>query len=474
MSPETDLTPRTRGTVVAPHLPVPLTSFIGREAEIDDVRRLLTASRLVTLGGAGGVGKTRLAVQVVGQLATGHADGACFVDFAPIAQPDLVAVTVARALGLPDQPGRSPVDVMLRFVGDRQMLLLLDNCEHLLDASAALVSVLLATCRNLTVLTTSREPIGVGGEVIWRVPSLSLDDEAVELFTDRARLVRPAFSLTDTNRATVTEICRRLDGMPLAIELAAARVRALSPIEILDGLHDRFRLLTGGARTAVPRQQTLGASVDWSYALLTEPERILFRRLAVFMGGFDLDAAQSVAPGDDLERDQILDQLTQLVDKSLVVAEDSATRSRYRLLETVRQYSFEKLGESGEADVVRTRHRDYYRRLASVLDTPGQAGQDQSLARAVAEIDNCRVAFAWSRDSADTEVALMLASSLQPLWLSLGRVHEGLAWFDAVLTDDTPCVTDVAPMVWARALADSAVLHNWAAGDAGSDRAERA
>jgi predicted ATPase len=245
---------RTREIVVAPRLPVPLTSFIGREAEIEDVRRLLTASRLVTLSGAGGMGKTRLAVQI----ATGFADGACHVDFAPITHPDLVAVTVARALGLPDQPGRSPADTLLRFVGDREMLLLLDNCEHLLDASAALVDVLLGACANLKVLATSREPIGVAGEVTYRVPELPLLDEAVELFTDRARLVRPAFSLTDTNRAAVTEICRRLDGMPLAIELAAARVRALSPTEILDGLHDRFRLLTGGARTAVPRQQIAG------------------------------------------------------------------------------------------------------------------------------------------------------------------------------------------------------------------------
>ena len=202
-------------------------------------------------------------------------------------------------------------------------------------------------------MATSREPIGVAGEVSWRVPSLSLADEAIELFTDRARRARPDFVVTDDNAATVTEICRRLDGLPLAIELAAARVRALSLAEILDSLHDRFRLLTGGARTAVRRQQTLRASVDWSHALLTEPERVLFRRLAVFLGGFDLDAAQAVAGGGDVERYQVLDQLTLLVDKSLVVADDSRGRTRYRLLETVRQYALEKLGESGEADAVR-------------------------------------------------------------------------------------------------------------------------
>ena len=200
----------------------------------------------------------------------------------------------------------------------------------------------------------------MAGEVTWRVPSLSLADEAIELFTDRARHVRPDFRLTDDNAAVVAEICRRLDGMPLAIELAAARVRVLSLTEIRDSLHDRFRLLTGGARTAVRRQQTLRASVDWSHALLTEPERILFRRLAVFMGGFDLDAAQAVAGGGDVERYQVLDLLTLLVDKSLVVAENTSGRTRYRLLETVRQYALEKLGESGEADAVRTRHRDHY------------------------------------------------------------------------------------------------------------------
>ena len=217
------------------------------------------------------MGKTRLALHVAGQLAGAFADGVCQVDFTPIADPDLVPVTVAHALGLSDQAGRSPVDTLLDFVADLKILLLLDNCEHLLDASASLVNALLGACPGVKVLATSREPIGVDGEVTFRVPSLSLDDEAVELFANRARLVRPTFELTDTNRAAVTEICSRLDGMPLAIELAAARVRALSPDEILDGLRDRFRLLTGGARTAVPRQQTLRASVDWSHEQLTQP-----------------------------------------------------------------------------------------------------------------------------------------------------------------------------------------------------------
>ena len=342
-----------------------------------DVRRILADDRLVTLTGAGGVGKTRLAVQVAAQMAAEFGDGVWYVDLAPITDPDLVPVAVARALGLPDQPGRSTMDTLLRFIGDRRMLVVLDNCEHLLDACAALVVALLGGCPRLTLLATSREPIGVPGEVTWRVPSLSLADEAIELFTDRARRARPDFRLTDDNAATVTEICRRLDGMPLAIELAAARVRALSLTEIVDSLHDRFRLLTGGARTAVRRQQTLRASVDWSHALLTEPERILFRRLAVFMGGFDLDAAQAVAGGGEVERYQVLDLLTLLVDKSLVVAENASGRTRYRLLETVRQYALEKLGESGEADAVRARHRDHYTAMAALLDAPAATGHQR-------------------------------------------------------------------------------------------------
>ncbi|HXL61114.1 MAG TPA: AAA family ATPase, partial [Mycobacterium sp.] len=368
---------RTSKAVAAPNLPVQLSSFVGRDAELTQLRELLADNRVVTLTGAGGVGKTRLAMQVAAQLAGEFGqfpEGVWLVDLAPITDPELVAGTVARALGLPDQPGRSTMDTLLRFVRDRQMLVVLDNCEHLLDASAELIVALLGGSPRLTLLATSREAIGVAGEVSWRVPSLSLADEALELFGDRARHARPGFAVTDGNAATVDEICARLDGVPLAIELAAARVRALSPAEILDSLHDRFRLLTGGARTAVRRQQTLRASVDWSHALLTGPERVLFRRLAVFLGGFDLVAAQAVAGGGEVERYQVLDQLTLLVDKSLVVADNTGERTRYRLLETVRQYALEKLGESGEADTVRSRHRDHYTSLAAPLDAP--AGRD--------------------------------------------------------------------------------------------------
>ena len=464
---------RTPKAVAANNLPVQLTSFVGRGPQLTQLRAMLAENRLVTFTGAGGVGKTRLAIQVAAQMASEFDDGVWYVDLAPITDPDLVPVTVARALGLPDQPGRSTMDTLLRFMRDRQMLVVLDNCEHLLDASAELVVTLLSESARLTLLATSREAIGVAGEVSWRVPSLSLADEAIELFTDRARHARPGFAVSDDTAAAVGEICRRLDGVPLAIELAAARVRALSLPEILDSLHDRFRLLTGGSRTAVRRQQTLRASVDWSHALLTEPERVLFRRLAVFLGGFDFDAAQAVAGGGEVERYQVLDQLTLLVDKSLVAADDSGERTRYRLLETVRQYALEKLGESGEADAVRTRHRDHYTSLAAPLDAPAGRDYEQRVEQANIEVDNLRAAFGWSRENSDIELALTLASSLQPLWQARGRLLEGLAWFDAALADLDAQHLEVAPAVRARALADKAVLDAYLGADS-LDQAEQA
>jgi predicted ATPase/class 3 adenylate cyclase len=456
---------RTPKSVGVHNLPVQLTSFVGREAELTQVRELLAENRLVTLTGAGGAGKTRLALQIAARMVGEFGDGVWYVDLAPITDPDVLPIAVARALGLPDQPGRSTMDTLARFVAERQMLVVLDSCERLLDANAALIIDLLAASSRLTLLATSQEPTGVAGEMSWRVPSLSLADEAIELFADRARHVRADFAVGDDNVAAVTEICRRLDGVPLAIELAAARVRALSLGEILDGLHDRFRLLTGAARTAVRRQQTLRASVDWSHALLTEPERVLFRRLAVFLGGFDLDAAQAVAGGGEVERYQVLDQLTLLVDKSLVVADDSGGRTRYRLLETVRQYAAEKLDECGEADAVGARHRDHYTALAALLDTPACTDYERRLGQAEIEIDNLRAAFGWSRENSDIELALALASSLQPLWLARGRLLEGLAWFDAALTDLDAQHADVAAAVRSRALADKAVLDGYLGAD---------
>jgi len=465
---------RASNSVAAEHLPVQLTSFIGRGTEIDGVRRTLSADRLVTLTGAGGVGKTRLAVQVAGALVGDFDDGVWYVDLAPIADPSLVPVAMASALGSPEQPGHSTTETLIRFAAARRMLVVFDNCEHLLDAVAELVTALLSACPRLTLLATSREPIGVGGEVIWRVPSLSVDDEAVELFADRARRARSDFTMTDGDLNAVREICRRLDGMPLAIELAAARARALSLEEIAGSLNDRFRLLTGGRRMAVRRQQTLHASVDWSHNLLTEPEQVLFRRLAPFMGGFDLSAARAVAGGTEAERFQVVDQLTLLVDKSLLLADNAGGRTRYRLLETMRQYALEKLGESGEADTVRARHRDHYTALAGELDAPAATGHQQRVEQIETEIDNLRAAFAWSRESLDVELALQIASSLQPLWLTRGRLREGLSWLDEALADRDTVDREVAPAVLARALADAALIDGWVGVPERRDQADEA
>ncbi len=457
-----------------PHLPVQLTRFVGRSAELAHLRRVVAESRLVTLTGAGGVGKTRLAVQLALDLADDFGGAVYYVDLAPITDPEVVGVEVARALGFSDQPGSSTLDILTRRIATRPVLIVVDNCEHLLQAAADVIVALLSGCPAVTFLTTSREPLRTEAEATWQVPSLSLSDEAVELFTDRARHVRPGFSVTADNIGTVTEVCRRLDGIPLAIELAAARMRALSATEVLDGLHDRFRLLTGGARTAVRRQQTLRASVDWSHSLLTHAEAILLRRLAVFSGGFDLEAATAVCSDGEVQRFQILDQVALLVDKSLVAAEDVAGCTRYRLLETIRQYASEKLGESGEADTVRARHRDYYTDLAAGLDTVGRGDFRRTLHQVEAELDNLRTAFAWSRDNGEPSRALELASSLQPLWQGRGLLREGLSWFEAILNDDVADLDSLPPAVRARALADNAVLNSYLSVADGMEQAHTA
>nr|WP_242670102.1 LuxR family transcriptional regulator [Mycobacterium decipiens] len=449
--------------VTRSNLPVQFTTFVGRDAQIREVQELLAKYRLVTLRGDGGVGKTRLAIQIA--AASEFRDGLCFVDLAPIADPDIVSTTAAHALGLIDQPGRSIFDTLTHAIGNRHMLMVLDNCEHLLDACAELVVALLGACPELTILATSRESIGVTGEVTWLVPSLCLANEAIQLFTERARLVQPNFEIAADNTEAVSEICRRLDGMPLAIELAAARLRSLAPSEIANSLDDRFRLLTGGARSAVQRQQTLQASMDWSYALLTEAERILFRRLAVFVGGFGLTAACEVAAAssdDFVERYPVLDQLALLVGKSLVVAEESRGRTRYRLLETVRQYALEKLSESDEVDEVRARHLAHYTTMAAGLNPPASTGYEQRLLQAETEIDNLRAAFTWSRGNGDITAALQLASALQPLW-SQERMHEGLAWLDSILDGEDNSHLGVPARVWARALAEKVILNAWLA-----------
>ncbi|OBI09646.1 hypothetical protein A5715_12360 [Mycolicibacter heraklionensis] len=441
---------RTGNALHEPYFPTPLTSFVGRDAEMAELRRLVEDNRLVTLTGSGGVGKTRLALQLAEEFADQFRDGAWCVDLAPITDPDLLAERVTHMLGLPDRPDRTPADSLVRHIADRQLLLVLDNCEHLLDGCAQLTATLLAVGAELTIVATSRAPIGVAGEVTWKTPSLSLVDEAVELFRQRARLVRPGFTDTDSDATLVTEICRRLDGVPLAIELAATRVRALSLAEIADGLDERFQLLTGGARTAVPRQQTLRASEDWSHDLLSESERVVFRRLAAFRGGFDLEAAHAVAGGNDLPRGLIIDMLTQLVDKSLVIADSTGESTRYRMLQTVQQYARERLERAGEFEAVRARHRDHYTALFGSEVTAGYAWH---IAQAELEIDNLRAAFTWSRQRGELELAARLASSLLPLWIH-SRTLEGLAWFNSLLAVGA----ELAPGARARTLADKAIF----------------
>ncbi|WP_200900688.1 helix-turn-helix transcriptional regulator [Mycolicibacter heraklionensis] len=463
----TDFAPlRTGKALPERYFPTPPTSFVGRKAELNELRVLVDCNRLVTLTGAGGVGKTRLALQLADDCVDRFRDGAWCVDLAPITDADLVAERIAHTLGLPDQTDRSPVDTLVRLIADQQLLIVLDNCEHLLDACARLTDTLLAASAELTIVATSREPLGVAGEVTWPTPSLSLADEAVELFTQRTWLVRPDFVGTDDDVATIAEICQRLDGVPLAIELAATRVRALSLTEIRDGLDERLQLLTGGARTVVPRQQTLRASIDWSHDLLSEPECVAFRRLAVFLGGFDLGAAHAVVAGSDLTRNQTLARITQLVDKSLVTADSTGPTTRYSMLETVRQYALEKVDEAGETDAVERRHRDHY---TALFASQSSDGYPWHIRQAEIEIDNLRAAFTWSHAHGDIELAALLVSGLLPLWIH-SRSLEGLAWFNAVLTGGAA----VAPVIRSHLLADKTVFEGWSGHYYRVDQAEQA
>jgi non-specific serine/threonine protein kinase len=366
-----DSPPRTTPNGAPNNLPLPVTSFIGREREIDEVKRLLATTRLLTLTGAGGCGKTRLALEVAADALGAYPDGVWLVELAALADPRsalvpaLVPWAVASAVGARERPGSTVTDSLVDHLRTRTLLLVLDNCEHVVGAAAQLVDALLRSCPGLRILATSREALGSAGETTWRVPSLAAPPrsaagelplehltryEAVRLFVDRARAALPGFAVTDQSAPALAEICRRLDGIPLAIELAAARVRVFSVEQIAARLDDRFRLLTAGQRTAMPRRRTLRATVDWSYALLSEPERALLRRLSVFAGGWAFEAAEAVAAGDGIHPYAVLDLLAQLVDKSLVIAEELRGAVRYRLLETIRQYARDRLPEAGEAE----------------------------------------------------------------------------------------------------------------------------
>ena len=352
----------------ANNLPAEVSSFVGREQQLAELRRLLHRSRLVTLTGPGGAGKTRLALRLAADVSNRYRDGVWLVELAALSDARLLELTIASACGVREQRRRPILDVLLKAIAASRMLLVLDSCEHLVEPCAALVARLLQSSPRLTMLVTSREPLGLPGEVIWRTPSLTippasfsarpellLQSEAVRLFVDRARLSRPATELDAATSAPVAQICSRLEGIPLAIELAAGLARVLTFDDILARLSDRFRLLTGGSRTALPRHQTLRAAVDWSYGLLSDAEKELLISLSVFAGGFDLAAAEDVAFAGSARAD-VLPLLRRLVDKSLVVAEPGAARqTRYRMLDTIREYSFEKLLEQGEGEL-RRRH----------------------------------------------------------------------------------------------------------------------
>ncbi len=433
-------------------LPRPLTSFIGRERERADVKRLLAAShsRLVTLTGVGGCGKTRLALQVGQELLSQYPQGVWFVELATLTDPALVPQTVAASLGLLDDPSRAVPALLTDYLEPKRAVLILDNCEHLVEACARLAEALLHTCPNLHILASSREALGVDGETVYQVPSLSapaspqtasaeeaLQYDAVRLFIDRAQSAQPGFSLTPGNAAAVAVISHRLDGIPLAVELAAARVKMLNPEEIAARLSDRFRLLTGGSRTAWPRQQTLRATMDWSYNLLSEAERLLLARLSVFAGGWTLEAAEAICgQGDAAEAAalDVLDLLTQLVNKSLVLAEQPpGEATRYRLLETIRHYSLEKLLDLGGGVAVRNRHLKYFLEMAEraekELTGPAQVAW---LNRLETELDNVRAALEWALESA-VEAGLWLAARLARFWDAHDRDGEGREWLARLL-----------------------------------------
>lgn len=415
------------------NLPIQLTSFVGRGQEIEALRGLLANNRLVTLLGIGGCGKTRLALQVAAEMLEDHPGGTWMVDLSSATDTASIPAAIATALGIRETPGADLLRMAASYIGERPTLLVFDNCEHMIYECAEVAAHLLQLSQGARIMATSREPLGVEGEVSWRVPSLSLppDDppriegvaecEAVQLFVERARRTRQNFTLTETNAGPVARICKRLDGIPLAIEMAAARIGAFTPEEIATGLDDRFRLLTGGRRTAMPRQQTLRASIDWSYDLLDEKERILFRRLSVFSGGFTLAAAEAVGTGNGIEQSDVLDLLTSLIARSLVMVDDFDKETRYHMLETVRSYAIDRLKETSEHDFASTRHRDHFLSLVNSwmeLSSPGDPAIVLALPKG--EYGNFISALDWSRARSDVEELGILTHALVDFWNAHG------------------------------------------------------
>lgn len=429
-------------------LPAEVTSFVGRRHEVAEVKRLLSTSHMVTLTGVGGVGKTRLASRVAADLRRAFPDGVWLVELAELDDQELLVQTVAEALEILDHSSRPPLDVLIDHLHDKRALLVMDNCEHLLHECAVLIETLLRGASQLRVLATSRQPLGIASEQTLAVPTLPLPNsdprrstkslvrsDAVRLFAERAEAVLPDFAVTEDNSALVERICRRLDGLPLGIELAAVRLRALSVEQLLDRLDDRFRLLTSGSRAVLPRHQTLRALIDWSYALCTPHERLLWARASVFTGGLELEAAEDVCAGDGIAREEVIDLVIGLVEKSVLMREEHPGGVRYRLLETIREYGRERLAASGQEGLLQRRHRDYYRRLAA--DARAQLfGRDQVawFARLKHEHANLRTAleycFREEGDAADKTIGLGMATDLLYHWITSYYLGEGRGWLD--------------------------------------------
>lgn len=432
-------------------LPLQLTSFVGRGRELAEVRHLLATDRLVTLTGVGGAGKTRLAIQVASGAVEDFTDGVWLVELAALSDPSLVPQTVAAVLDVREQPGRPILVSLVDSLRPKQLLFVLDNCEHLIEACAAIVGDVLRACPQVRILATSREALGIEGEVTCQVPPLSIPDlaefppierlkkyEAVRLFVDRAAAVAPAFTVTAHNARTVAQLCSRLDGMPLAIELAAARLKVLSVEQILARLDDRFSLLIEGRRGKLPRQQTLRATMDWSYQLLSAAEQTLLRHLSAFAGWFDLESVEHVCAARPLEPTAVLDLLAQLVDKSLVLVEHRNGEPRYRMLDTIRDYAAEKLREAGEEAGLRGRHRDWFLAAAERADAEIRGPRQKLwLDRLQANHDNFRTALEWSSAQAGDDAGLRLAGALGWFWYDRGYATEGRGWLQRLLAGTT-------------------------------------
>ncbi|HLO14763.1 MAG TPA: tetratricopeptide repeat protein [Anaerolineales bacterium] len=429
------------------NLPVPLTSFIGREREIEEVKHLLSNTRLLTLTGSGGIGKTRLAIQAANELIKSYKDGVWWVELAPVIDEALVPQAVSHALGVRESPGQPLTESVKNFLREKQLLLMLDNCEHLVAACAQIADELLSQCANLRILTTSREALGITAETTLQVPALSFpvlahlsqiqnlkEFESIQLFVQRAAAVRPGLALAQENAFAAAQICHRLDGIPLAIELTAARVKVLSLKEIAARLDDRFNLLTQGSRTAMPRHQTLRAAIDWSYDLLSEQEQALFRRLTVFAGGWTLEAMQAVCSGDSIEVEEVLDLITNLINKSLVIMQEQNGEMRYQILETIGEYAREKLFDLDELKFLREKHSKWFMKLVEEIQ-PRLHGAEQALwlERLEIENDNLRMALGWAIKGGEHEVGLRLAGALGWFWFVHGHLSEGQQWLQQAI-----------------------------------------